>query len=103
MAGQARPREGKSKITLTMDAEVVWRLRTIATMQGVAPGALAGPWIRPHVSRVRLPYDAYRRGAVPADRADDDGATLPIAEGPTPPGGESPAAGPGQGQGRKRA
>jgi hypothetical protein len=104
----------RSKVQLSLDDEIAWRLRVYATMKGVAPGQIVEGWIRPHLKGVRMPYDAYRRGvnpstggpeevsASPADEARDSGATLPIAETLTSPGGDAPAEVPGQGRGARK-
>lgn len=113
--GPPRGPEGRrTKVQLSLDDEIAWRLRVYATMRGVAPGQLVEGWIRPHLKGVRMPYDAHRRGAVPggnppeegsaslADEVNLSGATLGIEEALTPSGGETPADGPGQGRGSKR-
>jgi hypothetical protein len=105
-----RAKAGLIKVSMTLPAELAWRLCTKAKMMRVGLGEMCADVLQPLVAEDKLPWDRYKMmlpgvssPSLPVTTGEglgkDAAATLPVA-GDVPPPALDPPSGAGQ-KGRK--
>jgi hypothetical protein len=110
MARARRSAAGLSKVSMTLPAELAWRLRVKATMAGIGLGDLCVDALKPLVTDDHLPWDRYRPRppGEPSDGRQE--ASQEVQADPAIEAGQfngdpavsPPAPAPGEGEGGKR-